>query len=159
MVRNPLRRQKKLIHHFRRCDPQKAMRGNTFDRLLLHYRTRDQLPMKVPQTENAAENLEFEQWPQASRVILKLETNSSSSSSMSVATLLESIFTFLGETMNTCPKPVEDCKVGPEDWARAELRTEPIVWFCELSDSPDGSEYAPSSNESDEDDFDYGAFC
>ena len=40
--------------------------------------------------------------------------------------------------------------------ARAELRTEDRLCFCELPDSPDSSEYPPSSNESDEDDFDYG---
>ena len=42
--------------------------------------------------------------------------------------------------------------------ARAELRTEERFWFCELPDSPDSSCYAPSSNGSDEDDFDYGPF-
>ena len=42
--------------------------------------------------------------------------------------------------------------------ARAELRTEERFWFCELPDSPDSSCCAPSSNGSDEDDFDYGPF-
>ena len=48
-----------------------------------------------------------------------------------------------------------------ENWsrrlARAELRTEQRLYFCELSDSLDSSIYAPSINESDEDDFDCGA--
>ena len=42
--------------------------------------------------------------------------------------------------------------------ARAELRTKQRFWFCEIPDSPDSGEYVPSSNESDEDDFDFGAF-
>ena len=61
IIRNPSRRRKKLIHHFSRCDPQKAIRGNIFHRLLLLYRTRGQLPMTVPQKEEA-ENFESEPW-------------------------------------------------------------------------------------------------
>ena len=41
--------------------------------------------------------------------------------------------------------------------ARAELRTEQRLYFGELPASPDSIVYAPSTNESDEDDFDYGA--
>ena len=41
--------------------------------------------------------------------------------------------------------------------ARAEYLTQQRLWFCEPPDSPDNSEYALSTNESDEDDFDYGA--
>ena len=40
---------------------------------------------------------------------------------------------------------------------RAELRTKERLWICERPDSPDSSGYAPSSNESGEDDFDYVA--
>ena len=42
--------------------------------------------------------------------------------------------------------------------ARAGLRTKQRLWFCQIPDSPDNSCYAPSTNESDEDDFGYGAF-
>ena len=41
--------------------------------------------------------------------------------------------------------------------ARAELRTGQRFYIGELPDSPDSSVYALSINESDEDDFDYGA--
>ena len=53
---------------------------------------------------------------------------------------------------------MRDCKVWTRRLVRAEFRTGQRLWFCELPDSPDSSEDAPSSNESDEDDFDYGAF-
>ena len=56
IVRNPLRRQKQSIHHVSGCDPQKAIRGNIPHRLLVLYRTRDQLPMKVPQTGKKQRN-------------------------------------------------------------------------------------------------------
>ena len=49
IVRNPSRRQNEFIHHFSRCDPQKAIRGNIFCRLPLLYRTRDPFTLKVPQ--------------------------------------------------------------------------------------------------------------
>ena len=42
ILRNPLRRQKKLILHYRHRDLQKVTNGNIFHRLLLRYRTRDQ---------------------------------------------------------------------------------------------------------------------
>ena len=41
---------------------------------------------------------------------------------------------------------------------RAELGTKKRLWYCELPGSPHScSVYAPSSIESDEDDFEYGA--
>ena len=58
----------------------------------------------------------------------------------------------------TFPKSTGNGKVGPDDWGRAELRAKHGMWIWELPDSPDSSEYALSSNESDEDDFAYGAF-
>ena len=39
-----------------------------------------------------------------------------------------------------------------------EFRAKKRLWFCELPDSPDSSVCASSTNESDEDDFDCGAF-
>ena len=44
-----------------------------------------------------------------------------------------------------------DLKIG----SCAELRIKRRLWLCELPDSPDSSDYAPSSNECDEDDFDF----
>ena len=41
--------------------------------------------------------------------------------------------------------------------ARAELRTERSLWLCELPETPDRSVWAPSSNESDADNFVDGA--
>ena len=40
---------------------------------------------------------------------------------------------------------------------RAEIRTKERLWFCEPPDSPTSLSEPPSSNESCEDDFDYGA--
>ena len=45
-------------------------------------------------------------------------------------------------------------KIGP----RKNSNSKKSIWWCEVSDSPDSSEYAPSTNESDADDFDNGAF-
>ena len=44
------------------------------------------------------------------------------------------------------------------NFAHAERRLEQRLYFYELPDSPDRSSYAPSANESDEDDFEYEAF-
>ena len=65
----PLRRQKKVILHYRRCDLQKGTLGNFFHQLLLLNRTHDRLPMKVPQKRKDAAKFEFEPWPQASKFI------------------------------------------------------------------------------------------
>ena len=79
---------------------------------------------------------------------------------LNIPRLIDEIFCiYRSKTVNTCPKLVEDCKVGPQErLARAELRTEQRLWLCELPDSPDSSECALSSNESDEDDSEHGAF-
>ena len=76
---------------------------------------------------------------------------------LNIPGLIDEIFCiYRSKTVNTCPKPVEDCKVGPQErLARAELRIERRLWLCELPDSPDSSDYAPAPNESDEDDFDF----
>ena len=55
-------------------------------------------------------------------------------------------------TLDTCAKHVEDCKVVTEDWLVQNFE------LGELSDSLDRSVSAASSNESDADEFDYGAF-
>ena len=63
-----------------------------------------------------------------------------------------------GKTSTTCTKHNEDCKVGGRRLARTELRIEQRLYIGELPYSPDSSVYAPSTNEGDEDDFDYGTF-
>ena len=47
---------KKLIHHHWHGDPHKANLGILFHRILLLYRTRDRLPMKVPQKAQKQRN-------------------------------------------------------------------------------------------------------
>ena len=62
-----LRQQKQLILHCRHRDLLKVTHGNTFHRLLMLYRTRGQLPIKVLQPSKEGEKFKFEPWPQASK--------------------------------------------------------------------------------------------
>ena len=115
------------------------------------------------------EKSEVGRWPKASRVKSVL----ASSSSMPVAVPLAS--PCASSLAADFPKQIER-SVSPrkrgylvkqngdymyrrlQSWtrrlARAERQTKQSLWFCELPNSPDGSVYAPSTNESDEDDFD-----
>ena len=125
-----------------------------------------------------AKTLKLEQLPQASRVEPVLGTNSSTSSTPVAMPLdspcASSLVADLAKQNERSFSPRESrymkkqsgeymskslSKTAQLDrrWARAEIRTKQRLWFCELPDSPDGSEYAPSSNECDEGDFDYGA--
>ena len=49
------------------------------------------------------------------------------------------------------------CKSWSRRSARADLRTNQVLYFGELPGSPDSIPEPPSISESDEDDFDYGA--
>ena len=180
IVRNTSRRQKnKFIHHFSRCDPQKAIRGNKFCRLPLLYRTRDPFTLTVPQKGKKQRNSNLSNCRKR-QVKPVLATNSCFSSMPSAVppespctssraadfhkqnerrfSPRESRYTLKqnGENMSKAYRILQSLT---RRLARAELGTEQRLWFCDLPDSPGSSEHAPSSNESDEDDFDYGAFC
>ena len=66
--------------------------------------------------------------------------------------------TFESKISNLCERAHGRLQSWSRWLARAELRTEQRLYIGELPDSPDSSEHAPSTNESDEDDFGYGAF-
>ena len=154
-VRNPSRRQKKFIHHFSRCDPQKAIRGSMFCRLLLLYRTHDQWTLKIPQkgkkqrNSNLSSGRKRQEWnpfwepiPAFLRCqapcLQKALVHEQQTSTSRMGGMTQS-----GEYMSKAYRILQSLT---RRWARAELRTEQRIWFCELPDSPDNSEYAPSSN-------------
>ena len=59
---------------------------------------------------------------------------------------------------NTCAKHIEDRKVGARDLIAQNFElSRDFIYIGDLPDSPDSSVYSPSTNESDMDDFDYGA--
>ena len=60
--------------------------------------------------------------------------------------------TLKSKTVKKCPKHIEDCEVGLGAWLVQNLRLRKDF------DSVNYQIHAPSSNESDEDDFDCGAF-
>ena len=62
------------------------------------------------------------------------------------------------KTLSLCVKHIEEYIVGNEDRLVQKFELKKSFWFCELPDSPENSEDVPSTNESDEDDFDCGAF-
>ena len=59
IVRNPLRRWRKLTHHYRHLDPQKVTHGSKFDGLVLLCRTRFQSAVKVCRKERKQKNSNF----------------------------------------------------------------------------------------------------
>ena len=156
IVRNPSRRQNKFTHHFCRCEPQKAIRGNIFCRLPLLYRTRDPLTLKVPhkgkkqRNSNLSSGRKRQEWnpfwepipaflrcqvPCLQKALVLHREQQTSTSRM--GGMKQS-----GEYMSKAYRILQSLT---RRLARAELRTEQRLWFCELPDSPGSSEYAPSS--------------
>ena len=127
IVRNPSRRQNKFIHHFSRCDPQKAIRGNMFCRPLLLSRTRDQLTLKVPQkgkkqrNSNLRNGRKRQEWNPFGNQFLRFfdaRCRASRKALYFIASsrLPQAEWEVWSKAVKTCLKPIEYFKVWLEDW-------------------------------------------
>ena len=149
-----------MSYHFSRCDPQKAIRGKIFHRLLLLYRTRSIeiriWAMAATQVCETPFGNQFQLFFCASCHASRKQhrQQQTSPSRMRGASRPENQ-TQKSEYMS---KAFRRLQSWTRRLARAALRIKQRLRVCELPDSPDSSEYAPFSNESDEDDFDCGTF-